>query len=64
MCLFKCITGLVSENPLAVNVLKQKHILILVLNIPKNPKFKDDDRIPISKYKNIFSVSYTPNWIE
>ena len=23
MCLFKCITGFVSEHPLAVNVLKQ-----------------------------------------
>ena len=30
----------------------------------KNPKFKVGDRVRISKYKNIFAKSYTPNWSE
>ena len=30
----------------------------------KNPKFKVGDRVRISKYKNIFSKGYTPNWSE
>ena len=30
----------------------------------KNPKFKIDDNVRISKYKNIFSKVYTPNWSE
>ena len=30
----------------------------------KNPKFKVGDPIRISKYKNIFAKSYTPNWCE
>ena len=30
----------------------------------KNPKFKVGDPIRISKYKNIFAKSYTPNWSE
>ena len=28
----------------------------------KNPKFKIDDIMLISKYKNIFAKGYTPNW--
>ena len=28
------------------------------------PKFKDGDRVRISKYKNIFSKGYTQNWSE
>ena len=28
----------------------------------KNPKFNIDDRVRISKYKNIFAKGYTPNW--
>ena len=28
----------------------------------KKPKFKVDDHVRISKYKNIFPKSYTPNW--
>ena len=27
----------------------------------KDPKFKVDDRVKISKYKNSFSRGYTPN---
>ena len=30
----------------------------------KDPKFKVDDHVRISKYKNIFAESYTPNWSE
>ena len=28
----------------------------------KDPKFKVGDHIKISKYKNIFTKGYTPNW--
>ena len=27
----------------------------------KDPKFKVDDRVRVSKYKNIFAKGYTPN---
>ena len=30
----------------------------------KNTKFKVDDHVRISKYKNIFAEGYTPNWSE
>ena len=30
----------------------------------KDPKFKVDDHVRISKYKNIFATGYTPNWSE
>ena len=30
----------------------------------KSPKFKVDDNVRISKYKNIFAKCYTPNWSE
>ena len=30
----------------------------------KNPKFKVGDHVRISKYKNIFAKSYSPNWSE
>ena len=30
----------------------------------KNPKFKVDDHVRISKYKNIFTKGYIPNWSE
>ena len=30
----------------------------------KDPKFKTDDIVRISKYKNIFTKSYVPNWSE
>ena len=28
-----------------------------------NPKFKVNDRVRITKYKNIFCKSYTENWL-
>ena len=30
----------------------------------KNPKFEVSDHVRISKYKNIFTKGYTPNWSE
>ena len=30
----------------------------------KDPKFKVDDHVRISKYKNVFAKGYTPNWTE
>ena len=30
---------------------------------PKTPKFKVNDKFRISKYKNVFSKSYTENWL-
>ena len=30
----------------------------------KDPKFKIDDHVRISKYKNIFAKGYAPNWSE
>ena len=30
---------------------------------PKVPKFKVNDRVRITKYKNFFSKSYTENWL-
>ena len=30
----------------------------------KNPKFKVGDHVRISKYKNIFTKGYMPNWSE
>ena len=30
----------------------------------KDPKFKVDDHVRISKYRNIFAKGYTPNWSE
>ena len=32
--------------------------------IKKNPKFKVNDHVRISKYKNIFAKGYVPNWSE
>ena len=32
------------------------------LHFNKDPKFKVGDHVRISKYKNIFSKGYTPNW--
>ena len=32
--------------------------------IDEDPKFKVGDYVRISKYKNIFSIEYMPNWSE
>ena len=34
------------------------------LHSKQNPKFKVDDNVRISKYRNIFAKGYTPNWSE
>ena len=34
------------------------------INTDKDPKFKVDDHVRISKYKNIFAKDYTPNRFE
>ena len=36
----------------------------LKILIKKDPKFKVDDHVRISKYKNIFAKGYAPNWSE
>ena len=33
-------------------------------NNDADPKFKIDDNIKISQYKNIFAKAFTPNWSE
>ena len=30
----------------------------------KDPKFKVDDHVQISKFQNVFAKRYTPNWSE
>ena len=43
-------------------------MLIVLLSLKKietnhiSPKFKFNDRVRITKYKNIFSKGYTENW--
>ena len=46
------------------HVLTSTYIDFDVENNDINPKFKVGDHIKISKYKNIFVKSYTPNWPE
>ena len=36
--------------------------IMKIHQIKKNPKFKADDNVRISKYKNIIAKEYTPNW--
>ena len=45
---------------------KDKHVLILIKRLMNNedPKFKVGYNARISKYKNIFTKDYTPNWSE
>ena len=38
--------------------------MVLLLNNEKDPEFKVNDHIRISKYKNIFAKVYAPNWSE
>ena len=35
-----------------------------IQNNEEDPKFKVDDQVRISKYKNIFTKGCTPNWYE
>ena len=47
-----------------INVKDNAYINIEKENNNKDPKFKDGDRVRMSKYKNIFAKGYTPNWSE
>ena len=45
-----------------VNVRLYIHIDVHKENNKEGPKFKVDDNIRISKYKNILAKGYVPNW--
>ena len=47
-----------------INVKNNTYINIDKEISDKDPKFKVDDHVRISKYKNIFAKGYTPNWAE
>ena len=47
-----------------VNVKDNTHIGFKKEIYNKDPKFKVGDYVRISKYKNIFSKGYMPNWSE
>ena len=55
-------TEQLRQNLLMIKII---HILILKKRLMiKNPKFKIDDHVRISKCKNIFAKGYTTNWSE
>ena len=37
---------------------------IMKILIKKGPKFKVNDHVRVSRYKNIFAKGYVPNWSE
>ena len=46
-------------------MLKITHILVFFKKVKdKDPKFKVGDHVRISKYRNIFTKGYIPNWSE
>ena len=46
-------------------MLKITHILVFLKKVKdKDPKFKVGDHVRISKYRNIFTKGYIPNWSE
>ena len=47
-----------------VDVKDNRYIGFLKKINDKDPKFKVDDHVRISEYKNIFAKGYTPNWSE
>ena len=47
-----------------INVQPSKYIDFNIENENKDPKFKVGDHVRISKYMNIFTNDYTPNWSE
>ena len=47
-----------------VDVKSETYINFNKKNNHKDPKFKVDDYVKISKYKNIFATGYVPNWSE
>ena len=46
----------------AVDVMSRRYIDFGIENNDKDLKFKVDDHVKISKYKNIFAKAYGSNW--
>ena len=46
-----------------VNINASIYLFILIKNKKEHFKFKVGDHLRISKYKNIFTKGYTPNWL-
>ena len=53
-----------TTKMMPVNKTSSTYIDSCIENIDKDPKFKVEDHVKISKYKNIFTKVYTPNWSE
>ena len=47
-----------------IDVKDNRYIDSMELSRSNDPKFKGDDHVRISEYKNIFAKGYTPNWSE
>ena len=47
-----------------VDVKPSIYINFEIENINEGPKFKADDNVRISKYENVFTKGYVPNWSE
>ena len=47
-----------------IDVKSSKYIYFVKKNNKEDPKFKVDDHVRLSKYKNIFGKGYIPNWSE
>ena len=45
-----------------VDVKDNEYIDSMELRSYRDPKFKVDDHVRISRYKNIFAKGYIPNW--
>ena len=45
-----------------VDVKDNEYIDSMELHSYRDPKFKVDDHVRISRYKNIFAKVYIPNW--
>ena len=45
-----------------VDVKDNTYIDSMELHSYRDPKFKVDDHVRISRHKNIFAKGYTPNW--
>ena len=49
-------------NMKPINVKSSIYVDFYVENYDENPNFKVSDHVSISKYKNICSRDYNPNW--
>ena len=52
--------GTIKMKP--VDVKSDNYVEYNVNSNDEDPKLQVDDHVMISKYKNIFANSYTPNW--